>query len=153
MSARISGNLAKAIEDVVKPKIQQAASKIADELTQEAQLAIDDFYGHYSPVRYHRQGGLKDSFTRYYRNAHSTIYHGGVELHPGSGSYHGRVNGERVSVGADWVSALSIFNGMHGNVEAFGKPVFVPPRMSPTPFERVTKKCDDIVSHIQDYLN
>lgn len=141
-----------ALLNILRQKAQKAASKIATELTNEAKLAIEEFYGDYSPVIYKRQGGLKGTYKRYYRNPHGKIYHGGVELIPGTGSYSSVVSGK--SVGSDFISALAVFNGMHGNVEALPFKVnVIPPRMSPTPYEKIRIKKDIILMNIYDYLN
>lgn len=141
-----------ALLNVLRQRAQKAASKIADELTKEAALAIEDFYGSYSPAMYKRQGGLKGTYKRYYRNPHGKIYHGGVELMPGTGSYSSFISGE--SVGSDFVSALAVFNGMHGNIEALPfKVKTVPPRMTPSPYEKINTKKDIILMNIYDYLN
>ena len=141
------------IVKIVQTKVQKAASKIADELTQEARNAISDFYNHYpNPVLYKRQGGLNSSYKRFYRNPHGTVYRGGVELMPGSGSYHSCIS--REAVGSDFVSALAIFNGEHGNVQALPYSVnTIPPVMSPSPYEKIEEKRNAILMNIYDYLN
>lgn len=152
-NVKIQG-LKEALEEIVRERVQKAASKIADELTVEAGFSIVRFYTHYSPIYYRGQGGLSDTYTRYYRNPHNVIYYGGVELHPGSGSYSGWSGGRKVSVGSDFVSALAVFNGMHGNVEAFPHAIKnVPPRMPQSPFELVNKKKDEIINNIDSYVN
>lgn len=140
------------LEDMLKERAANAAQKIADDLTKEAKLAIEFFYDSYNPIKYSRQGGLRGTYKRYYKNPHGQIYHGGVELMPGTGNYKSSLTGE--PMGADFVSALAVFNGMHGNVEAFPFAVkTIPPRMSPSPYEIVEKKRQFILMNIYNYVN
>lgn len=145
--------LEKTIEQIAVDKLSGAAKKIADELTKFSEHAILGFYDHYQPIKYKRQGGLSQSYSRVYKNAHGNIFYGGVDLHPGGGSYFGWSGGRRVSVDSEWPSALAIFNGMHGNVEAFSNDASIPPRMSPSPFELIEKKRDEILNNIDMYIN
>lgn len=143
--------LREALEGILRERVKGAATKIADELTKFAEHSILGFYDHYQPVKYRRQGGLRGSYVRYYRNPHNKIYHGGVEIQPGSGSYTSRSG---LSVSSEWITALAVFNGMHGNVEAFPRiPKTVPPRMTPPPFELIEKKRDEIIGNIDSYIN
>lgn len=142
------------IKRIATDKIKAAAQKIADELTLYAKSTILDFYVGYDPVKYKRQHGLFDTGDRYYKNAHGNIYYGGVELHPGSGSYSGWSGGHRVGISADWPSALAIFSGRHGYVEAFPHTISnIPPKMSPPPFDLIQKRRDEIVANINSYVN
>lgn len=151
-SVEITG-LQEAINNVAKEKMRNAASKIADELTKFAEHAIIGFYDHYQPKRYKRHGGLSSAFSRYYRNPHNTIYYGGVEILPSKGSYSGWQNHSKISVDPNFISKLSIYFGMHGNVAAFPHPpVNVPPMMHPSPLDLINKKRDEIVDGIDSYF-
>lgn len=154
MSNDIYSKLVSIVEPQLFSVMTHAASQIADDLTDTARLAMDDFYAHYSPIYYrHRQGGIKNTFKRYYKNPHNSIWTAGVELIPGSGKYTGWHDGHRVTVETDYVSALAVFNGMHGNVEAFPHEIHnIPPRMDESPFKIIENKRDEIVSHIQRYF-
>lgn len=142
------------IKRIAVEKLKSAAQKIADELTLYAKSTILDFYIGYDPIKYSRQHGLFDTSTRYYKNAHGNIFYGGVELHPGSGSYSGWSCGHPVGVSADWPSALAVFSGKHGYVEAFPHAISnVPPQMSPSPYELIQKRRDEIINNIDSYVN
>lgn len=62
------------------------AHKISDEMAQEYQYVIDRFYSEYTPDYYTRHSergmmpGLNKTFKKYYKNPHSTIYYGGIEI-------------------------------------------------------------------------
>lgn len=152
ISADFSG-IEKEIKKIATEKLKGAASKIADELTKFAEYTILGFYDHYQPIVYKRQGGLSTTYKRIYENKHGNIFYGGVDLHPGSGSYRGWENGGYVSVDPEWPSALAIFNGMHGNVGVLPKAGSIPPRMSPSPYELIEKKRDEILNQLDYYIN
>lgn len=62
------------------------AHKISDEMAQEYQYVIDRFYSEYDPEYYKRHSergmmpGLNKTLKKYYKNPHSTIYYGGIEI-------------------------------------------------------------------------
>lgn len=141
------------LERIATEKIKGAASKIADDLTKFSEHTILGFYDHYQPKVYKRHGGLSGTYSRFYSNSHGNIFYGGVDLHPGTGTYKGWENGGYVSVDPEWPSALAIFNGMHGNVEVLPKAGSIPPRMSPSPYELIVKKRDEILNNLDSYVN
>lgn len=139
--------------------MRNAASSIANELTDFASTTMDDFYS-WSPKRYRRFGSLRNnSYRRFYRNAHNSVYHGGVELVPNYGRSYPSVlfetNGKVMSAEAIFTYAYD--EGMHGNTPqlevALGRPLTHPPIMSPTPRERIERKRDEIEGHVEDYIH
>ena len=68
--------------------IEKDAQKKASELAHEAQkklishyeAMIDWYYRDYDPVAYVRTHNLYNSYRPFYKNSHSTIYYGGVEV-------------------------------------------------------------------------
>ena len=133
----------KAIDNQLKEKMRNAASYIANALTNEAHMAISMFYGHYSPVIYKRSGALTNSYKRYYKNPHNTIYHAGVEIKPDGGSYR---------IDSDFVTAQTWFYGKHGNWEAVNPNASIPPIMSPTPYQYLLMKRDHVLQSLQSYF-
>lgn len=153
-------DLSRNVEDRLRKKASKAASRIADELTEEARSAIDYFYNVDYPsselVIYKRSdegaGSMVKSYTRYRMNKHSHIYHGGVTLiDPGPRENHGKWHGH--SIDSDWLFMEVWLSGRHGRVENFPHAKKIPPIMSPTPYERVKMKRDEILENLDEYLN
>ena len=124
------------------------AGRIRDELTNEAALSIAKFYNDYDPIYYHRHyyNFTKNSFEKYYVNAHGNIYHGGVRLTP-----------EKMDdIYQDPTQEVfdSVYAGFHGVSSMFETPYsFTVTRvMKPSPMELIYKKRDDIVRNIDKYL-
>lgn len=145
------------IEQEVKDKARQAVSRIANEMTQEAEFQILKFYSSYSPSMYKNQFGLRGSYKRYYRNPHNTIYYGGVELQPSSGSYRANYLPGHPSISSEYISDLA-YEGRHGATEQFPKWVLshintIPPVMSPSPKDALEKKIKDIEGNIDKYFD
>lgn len=145
------------IEDEILKELrnrsQKAASWAADELTDATKNAIDSFYGNYSPTIYKRKGGLKNSFSRFYENAHNTTYYGGVELSDSSSSYSSVVTGR--SVDNAFVTMLAWFAGRHGFTEALPSKYHIknyPPAMSPSPNELLIKKRKEVESKLENFF-
>lgn len=51
-----------------------------ESITSEYVNAIELFYNSYTPQQYDRKWQLRKSYRPYYRNAHGTRFHGGVEI-------------------------------------------------------------------------
>ena len=72
------------VEDVVKKKTVEIATKVRDKLTDYySQYVILKFYTEYDEQKYNRHYGLFKSYKKYYRNSHGSlggIVHGGVEI-------------------------------------------------------------------------
>lgn len=149
------------IKKDVQEKARRATSKIADELVLETKMALAYFYNSYHPTRYtHRQQSILSSgFKRYYKNPHNTIYYGGVELTPeaNSGSYHANYYPDHRAIAPSYIANL-IYEGRHGATEMFPEWVRAhitnyPPKMSPTPRERLDKKIEEIGNNLDKYFN
>lgn len=62
------------------------AHKISEEMAKEYQYVINRFYTEYTPHYYKRHAsrgmvpGLMKTFKKYYKNPHSSIYYGGIEI-------------------------------------------------------------------------
>lgn len=134
-------------------RAQTACKWAADELTDEARNAIDDFYGSYSPAVYGRTGGLNQSYRRYYSNKHGNIIYGGVELTDSSSSYSSVLSGKGVDNA--FVTSLAWFAGRHGFTEAFPDWMHInnyPPTTSPTPHERVVKRLHEVEGKLESFF-
>jgi len=138
------------------------AQTIADELTEEARCAIEDFYNSYNPQYYTRHYNFRDSYKRYYRN-HGDHFTAGVEL----------MESNIPNVYSDPVDEvfMRVYHGFHGYAGIFDNNIYdvidrntnlptgataqhrgsIPPRMVPPPIERLLNKRDEIVSNISIY--
>lgn len=124
------------------------ASKVRDEMYEEAKLAIDTFYNHYEPLYYkrHEYNLKKNSFKKYYKNPHNSIVRGGIELTPYELDDLYRADTE-------YVFNL-VYLGYHGNVNMFphrDKIYNIPPVMDPDPFTILLNKRDYLVENINNY--
>lgn len=119
------------------------AQTIADELTEEAELAINDFYNQYNPKYYYRHGNFTKSFKRKYSN-HNPVFSGGVELLEDSlpNVYTGR-NSSSESI--FW----RVYLGYHGIASMQG----FAPILSPSPIQRLYNKRDEIIKNSKKYEN
>lgn len=143
---------------LLEEKARKATSRIADDLTKEANRAIDEFYS-WSPRRYKRQEAIRkiNKPKRYYRNPHNTIYRGGVEL-PAStgGSYHANYLPGHPAVSDEYIADL-FYAGRHGATECFPRWVLnhirnMPPTMSPSPIEMIETKYNEISNNLANYF-
>ena len=142
--------------DQVKKTAQLVTSGIANELTQEAKTAIETFYGHYNPVVYgprHPDDKLDHGITRYYSNAHSVHYYGGVRLTPDKLKYDGyhSLLSVKVKVPKTYVFDL-LMSGHHGAMENVPWSCAIPPVMTPSPYEIIKQKHSEIKSHLKQYI-
>lgn len=149
-------NNTKALKELLKKDLKKyignfmsgTAGKIRDDLTAEASQSIIDFYNDYTPIYYHRHyyNFTKNSYKKYYVNAHGTIYHGGVKLTPD----------KMADIYQDPVSEVfdAVYSGFHGVSSMFVSPYTfeVTPVMKPSPIERLYMKRDDIVDNIDRYI-
>lgn len=121
------------------------ALEIADDLSQEAHIAITEFYT-YKPKYYYRHNNFNNwkSYKRYYKN-HGDRFTGGVDLLSSAipDVYSGKYS-----------SPLEVFNrvynGFHGLSSAN---LAIPPAMDPSPNERILDKKDAILSDYSKYEN
>lgn len=122
---------------------RNAASEIADELTESALFAMGAFYSDYSPEKYsrHYYNFMNRSFRRYYSNPHNKIFRGGVEYTPSlmSSIYSDPVENVFIDV---------VGMGSHGPYD-FTK---VSP-MNKSPMQMVVEDRDNIVKNIDLYIS
>lgn len=136
------------IRQYCKKVLSNVAGQIRDELTQEAQYAIEDFYNDYNPLYYHRHywNFYNNSFKKYYSNPHGVIFRGGVELTPQDMS----------DIYQDPIQEVfdSVYAGFHGVSSMFVSPksFSITPCMSPSPMKRLLDKRDQIIADIDDYV-
>ena len=135
------------------------AKDIADEMTEVASSAIEDFYNQYDPedlsthggeIYYYRHWNFEKSFKRFYRN-HDPRYYGGIELTMSDlpNVYHGTNSAPQ---NVFW----RVYAGYHGIasfMSAKGKTNIPVPIMSPSPMERINSRFDYIQKHLKDYEN
>lgn len=128
--------------------LANTAGQIRDELTEETLCSIEDFYNDYTPLYYkrHYYNFYNNSFTKYYSNAHGTIFRGGVQLTPELLDDIYQDSTEEVFD--------SVFAGFHGVSSMFFNPksFSVTPRMTPSPMERILNKRSYIIDNINDYV-
>ena len=138
----------KELRQYCKKVLSNVAGQVRDELTLEAQYAIEDFYNDYNPLYYHRHywNFYNNSFKKYYSNAHGIIFRGGVELTPQ----------EMSDIYQDSTNEVfdSVYAGFHGVSSMFVSPksFSVTPRMSPSPMERILDKRDYIIKNVDKYV-
>lgn len=126
-----------------------AAGKARDDLFKEAQTAIAAFYASYDPDYYHRHywNFEKRSFKKYYSNKHNVVFYGGVELTPQN----------MQSIYQDSVQEVfdTVFAGFHGPAGMFVSPKTfstIPPRMTPSPMQRLLKRREMILKNKSKYI-
>ena len=137
------------LEKYAKRACSAAAGKARDDLFEEAQAAIADFYASYDPNYYHRHywNFEKRSFRKYYSNKHSTVFYGGIELTPQNMQDVYQDNTQEVFD--------TVFSGFHGPAGMFETPKtfkLIPPRMVPSPLQRLLDKRRYILDHQKQYI-
>lgn len=76
----ISSDLKKDIQKYGNNIAKNIAIEAKEKLTSEYRYSVEEFYNSYTPEEYERTWQLRKSYRPYYRNAHGTRYHGGVEI-------------------------------------------------------------------------
>ena len=110
--------------------------------------AVEYFYNTYDPVSYkrHYYNFRENSFKKYYKNPHGSIYRGGVVLSHESMDDIYQDSTEEV---------FDMFwHGIHGVASGFVSPKsfsVIPPVTQPSPLEMVEMQRKDIVDNINDY--
>ena len=139
----------KRLDKYAKRACSAAAGKARDDLFKEAQNAIVDFYRHYTPDHYKRHywNFKKNSFRKYYSNKHSSIFYGGVEFTPWLMS----------AIYRDPVQEVfdTVYAGFHGVAGMFENPKsfsLIPPRMWPSPMQRLLDKKEEIQANKDIYI-
>lgn len=123
---------------------RNAASEIADELTEDALFAMGAFYSDYSPKKYsrHYYNFMNKSFRRYYSNPHNKIFRGGVEYTPNlMDSIYSNNPVEDVFVDV-------VGMGSHGPYGLSKVPL-----MDKSPMQMVIEDRDNIVKNINSYID
>lgn len=126
-----------------------AAGKVRDDLYKEAQNVIAMFYSHYNPDYYKRHyWNFEDnSFRKYYSNKHSSIFYGGIELTPQLMKDVYQDNTQEVFD--------TVFAGFHGPAGMFVAPKtfsLIPPRMKPSPMQRLLDKRKKMIEKKDNYI-
>lgn len=131
------------------------AVKTREILYETSQLAIEAFYDDYDPLYYKRHNKEtgrqpynfeENSFSKYYKNPHNSIYRGGVLL-----SYEDMADIYQDST--EEVFDL-VYAGFHGVASGFVSPKTfhnIPPVMSPSPLELIKIKQKYIQENIEKY--
>lgn len=141
------GNLSGSIRSFCNAIMSNATGKIRDELFEEAQSGVNNFYADYSPSSYHRHyyNLMSNAFEKYYAHAGDRWY-GGIRLTPGSMDDIYYKNSHPVSGSEVFHTAFE--QGWHG------PPEYTPvPPMGQPPKEQVERKRDEIVANIQSYID
>lgn len=120
------------------------ATKVRDNLTMSAAVAIESFYEDYTPKYYkrHYYNFRENSFRKFYENKHGKIIRGGVELSPEMMDDIYKDSKEEVFD--------MVFAGYHGVASGFNEPyTFTPVHvMRPSPLELIEESRNNIVNHI-----
>lgn len=119
--------------------------EISTALTEEAHMAIKDFYGSYhpNPESYIRHYNFWKSYRKINRDINGTRY-AGVELLPDNlPDVYSGLDSSPVDV------FYRVYLGAHGIASYQGKIPF----MSPSPFTRLINKRNEILSNINEYVN
>ena len=129
------------------------AQEIADDMTEVAKSAIEDFYAQYDPedaslhngkVYYYRHWNFKNSYKRYYKNRRP-VFVGGIELLRSElpNVYEGK-NSDPQSV------FDRVYLGYHGiaSFQNCNPPV---PILTPSPWRRIQDKFKEIQSQLPNY--
>ena len=97
-----------------------AAHRGAEEITNYAKIAVDNFYSSYSPEYYNRWDNFRaGSYSLYLKN-NGDIYYGGVKL-----SSEGMFDYPNAGISTDDVFRIAMFGGIHGSPSVA---VSTPPR-------------------------
>ena len=130
------------VDNFANATISDMAMTVRDELTEAAHNAMINFYKHYTPMFYERNGDfngnkgfLNTGYKPYYINKHRSTARGGVEI-PGDVKGYYRYDINKIS---DFVWA-----GFHG--PPIGHNVNTPV-MSPSPMEMVLKRRQEIIDN------
>lgn len=134
----------------VRRACSAGAAKVRDELYEEAKTAILDFYVHYEPKYYKRYewNFKKNSFKKSYSDhgGNSVIY-GGIELTP---QFLKDLYDDPVQEVFE-----TVFSGYHGIAGRYHVPSgisLIPPRMIPSPKQRLLDKKKKILKNQKHYI-
>lgn len=131
-------DLRKLQNNIAKYTVQE----MADDLTEEARIAIEDFYGDYTPIYYLRHNNFYRSFKRYYKNS-APRYIGGIELLQDS-----IPNVYRGTDSSPQSVFKRVYSGLHGIASLQGRT----PITNPSPMERIEKKYEEILNNSNAYF-
>lgn len=129
------------------------AQNIADEMTEVAHNAIEDFYNKYDPedpskhngyIYYYRHWNFKKSYKRYYKNR-NPYFSGGIQLlHNDLPNVYTGTNSSPEAV------FDRVYLGYHGiaSLQNCTPPV---PILKPSPIKRINEKFRYIQQHLKEY--
>lgn len=144
-------DLEKQLRRHVRVACSAGAAKVRDELYEEATNAILDFYDHYEPKYYRRYewNFKKNSFKKYYEDhGGDSDISGGVELTPQFLQDLYKDSTEEVFD--------TVFEGFHGIAGRYHVPSGIsniPPRMVPSPRQRLLDKQKKIMRNKNKYIS
>lgn len=133
----------------VRRACSAGAAKVRDELYQEAKTAILEFYAHYEPRYYKRyEWNFKNNSFRKTYSDHSgnSVIYGGIELTPQSLKDLYKDSTQEVFD--------TVFSGFHGIAGRYHTPPgisLIPPRMVPSPKQRLLDKQKEIMKKKKYY--
>lgn len=116
---------------------REIAIRAREELTQCYIDAIEFFYNSYDPEQYKRTWELRNSYKKYYTNAHGNIFYGGVKI------TDDRMREDAHRIPNYKIIDLSI-HGWHGNPN---RNIYI----EPTVYDIVFEKRDNILKNIQSW--
>ena len=144
-------DIEKQLRKHVRTACSAGAAKVRDELYEEATNAILDFYNHYEPKYYRRYewNFKKNSFVKCYENhGGDSVICGGVELTPQSLQDLYKDSTQEVFD--------TVFEGFHGIAGRYHVPPSIsniPPRMIPSPRQRLLNKHKQIMKNKKKYIS
>ena len=143
----------KTLEEKLKEYSKNIAKNMAIEareiLYEEAPVCMWEFYSSWAPKYYERHywNLMFDSFEKYYSNPHNTVYRGGVKLSPNKMADMYRLSTEEV-FNMGWFTGEHYhgIRGVHGIK-------IIDHVTSPTPYELLEKKKQEILNNIDELKN
>lgn len=153
---QLRNNLKSDIEKYKNNIGKHMAQDIATDLTEYAQNVIEDFYSQYNPrdkgthpnrFYYKRHGNFRDVPQRYYKKR-GDIFICGVDLESNLPDVYWGAYSE-----PEQVFNRVMFGGLHGYA-SLGIPKWItniPPVFTPSPYDRIKKKYDEIIDDYSFY--
>lgn len=76
----LNKDIIKYLEKQVQKKATQLAHEAQERLINKYTFLINWFYKDYNPIQYVRTHNLYNSYNKFYKNSHGTIFYGGIEI-------------------------------------------------------------------------